>query len=171
MQHECLKSNIEFNVQINGNIYFMINNLIPQGKLETLIGDHIKDAIIAINSSDNTYRNIMVMLGIINNCYEFRVYDSGIEFEIETMLNLGIKPITTHEEIGGTGIGFISTFETLKECKASLIIEERQKPSTNNYTKAIIIRFDRKNEYKICSYRANDIKSFNSGNRIIVEPI
>ena len=66
---------------------------------------------------------------------------------------------------GGTGIGFMTTFETLKECKASLIIEEYNK---QEYTKAVIIKFDDKNEYRIHSYRVEEIKNKTQNNRIII---
>ena len=47
----------------------------------------------------------------------------------------------------------MNTFDTLRKCKASLNIEEYNKPNKDNYTKAIIIKFDNKNEFKIKSYR------------------
>lgn len=100
MQTECYNSNIDFKLQVEGNIHYLINNIIPKNKLETLIGDHIKDAIIAINSSNNKYKSILAILGIKEDCYEFCVYDTGIEFEIETLLKLGIERITTHKEEG-----------------------------------------------------------------------
>ena len=37
------------------------------------------------------------------------------------------------------------------------IIEEIQKPNKTDYTKAIIIKFDNKNEYIINSYRSEEI--------------
>lgn len=100
MQTECSKYNIDFKLQVEGNIYYLINNIIPKNKLETLIGDHIKDAIIAINSSNNKYKSILAILGIKEDCYEFCVYDTGIEFEIDTLLKLGTERITTHKEDG-----------------------------------------------------------------------
>lgn len=169
MQTECYKNNIDFKLQIEGNVYYLVNNLISKNKLETLIGDHIKDAIIAINSCDNKYKSILVILGIKDNYYELCIYDSGIEFEIETLLKLGLERITTHKESGGNGIGFLTTFETLKECKASLIIEERHEIKEDDYTKSVTIRFDGKNEYRIRTYRVNDIKEKVIDNRIIIE--
>lgn len=169
MQAECKKNNIDFKLQVNGNIHHLINKLIPQDRLVTLIGDHIRDAIIAVNSSNNKFRSIVTFIGIKDNYYEFSVYDTGIEFEIETLVNLGTKPITTHKDTGGTGIGFITTFETLKETKASLIIEEKHKEMDNDYTKAVNIKFDGKGEYRINSYRANEIKEKDKKGRIIIE--
>ena len=74
-QSECKNNNIDFNLQINGNIFYMINNLIDKSRLVTLIGDHIRDAIIAINHSDNKNRSIIAILGMKDKYYEFSVYD------------------------------------------------------------------------------------------------
>lgn len=171
MSSEATKNGIDFNLKINGNINYMVENIIEQSKLETLLGDHIKDAIIAINSSNNTYKNILVVMGIIEDCYEVCIYDTGIEFEIETLLKLGLESITTHKDTGGSGIGFMTTFETLNHSKASLIIEEKHSMTNNDYTKAVRIRFDGKREYKIRSYRADEIKAKTEDSRIIIEKI
>ncbi len=169
MQSECKSRNIQFNLKVNGNIYHMINNKIPQGRLVTLIGDHLRDAIIAIDFSNNTFKSILAVLGENNGVYEFCVFDTGIEFEIDTLLNLGLKPATTHKDSGGTGIGFMTTFETMKETKASLIIDEMREMSNTDYTKSVTIRFDGKNEYRIKSYRSDEIKKKMKDNRIIIE--
>ena len=153
MQSECKKNNIEFKLQINGNIHHMINQIIPKDKLVTLIGDHLRDAIIAINSSNNSFKSIIAILGKADEFYEFCVFDTGIEFELETLLALGTKPITTHKDTGGTGYGFMTTFETLRATKGSLVIEEKHKMSENDYTKAVRIIFDGKAQYRISSYR------------------
>lgn len=169
MQSECIKNNIDFRLKIEGNIISLINNIIEKDRLVTLIGDHLRDAIIAINSGTNKFKSIIAILGIKDKYYEFCVYDTGVEFEIETLLKLGLEPVTTHKNTGGTGIGFISTFETINKCKASLIIQERNRKNTNDYTKAVIIRFDGKKEYRIKSYRADEIKKQAKDNRIIIE--
>ena len=160
---------IEYDVK-NTPIVDLVNKIIPTNRLVTLIGDHLRDAIIAINSGNNKYRSIVAILGTKDKIYEFCVYDTGIEFEIDTLIKLGLEPVTTHKDNGGTGIGFITTFETWKATKASLIIEEKHEMRDNDYTKAVIIRFDGKNEYKIRSYRAKDILKVLKSNRITIEP-
>lgn len=158
MQSECVKNKIDFQLQINGNIHHMINKYIEKEDLEILIADLIKNAIIAINHSENINKSILVRLGIIDGAYSLYVYDSGIEFEIDTLINLGIKPSTTHANDGGTGMGWMNTFDTLKKYKASLVIEEYGKPVEDNFTKVIRIIFDKENTYKISSYREEEIK-------------
>lgn len=169
MQSECKSKNIQFNLQINGNIYHMINNKIAQNKLVTMIGDHLRDAIIAIEFSKNSFKSILAILGENNGLYEFCVFDTGIEFKIDTLLKLGLEPATTHKDSGGTGIGFMTTFETMSETKASLIINEMHEMNNTDYTKSITIRFDGKNEYRIKSYRSDEIKKKLKDNRIIIE--
>ncbi len=158
MRQECINNNIDFKLKLETEIYHLVNKIIPTNKLETLIGDHIRNAIIAINSSENTYKSILVIIGRKNKNYELCIYDGGIEFEIETLEKLGKERVTTHAKTGGSGIGFMTTFTTLKECKASLTIKENHKLKNNDYTKAIIIKFDGKNEYNISSYREDKIK-------------
>ena len=153
MQSECNKNKIEFMLKIEGNIKQMTNNAVAKEDLEILLADHIKNAIIAVNYTENINRTIMVRLGKIDSIYGINIYDSGAEFERETLDNLGKKPSTTHSEEGGTGMGFMNTFETLEKYKASIIIEEFNKPSKDNYTKLISIKFDNQNEFKIKSYR------------------
>ena len=157
MKAECEKNNIDYQVQIKGNLYHMTNNYIAKEDLEILLADHIKNAIIAINHSKNTNKSILVRIGLIDGIYGLHIYDTGIEFEIETLKQLGKKPATTHAEEGGTGMGFMNTFDTLKKYKASMTIKEIGKPNKDNYTKIIIIKFDQNNEFKITSYRQEKI--------------
>ncbi len=166
MQNECKKNNIDFTLRLTSDIYQLINNIIPKNKFETLIGDLIRNSIIAINYSSNKNRAIMIILGIKDNTYEFSIYDTGIEFKIETLSKLGLERATTHADTGGTGIGFITTFETLKYCNASLIITEFSDKNFN-YTKSITIKFDSKNNYIIETYRADQ---FPENQRVKIYP-
>lgn len=153
MQFECYKNEIRFDLQICGNIYKMINNVINKETLEILLADHIKNAIIAVKHSENSNKSILVKLGKIDDCYGVCIYDSGIEFKEETLKTLGKKPSSTHLDEGGSGMGFLNTFDTLNKYKASLIIDEIGMPCEENYTKVIMIKFDEKNEFKVNSYR------------------
>lgn len=100
MSTEATKSSISLDVKINASINYMVEDIISESALETLLGDHIKDAIIAINCSNNTNRRILVVISIVDRCYEINFYDTGIEFEIDTLIKLGKEQITTHKETG-----------------------------------------------------------------------
>lgn len=62
----------------------------------------------------------------------------------------------------------MTTFETLSKTKGSLIIEEKYPINNVDYTKVIKIRFDNKNEYRINSYRAEEIRKQNKDERILI---
>ena len=147
---------INFSLKVNGSIPYMVEHVIVKGKLETMIGDHLQDALIAVNASDNPNRSVLAVIGLVGEHYEFTVFDSGIPFEIDTLVRLGNERITTHSATGGSGIGFMTTFETMREYGASLVIDEKE-PSSANYSKSITIRFDSKNQYIIKTYRAGSI--------------
>ena len=169
MQAECIKNKIDFVIKVSGNIHHMTNKFVEKETLEILIADLIKNAIIAINYSKNINKSILVKLGIIDGIYSIYVYDSGIEFEIKTLINLGQKPSTTHAESGGTGMGFMNTFDTLNKHNASIEINEIGKESKDNYTKYIAIKFDNKHEFSINSYRKEQIEKLNNNENIILE--
>ena len=171
MQSECVKNKIDFQLQLSGNIYTMINHYISVEELEILLADHIKNAIIAIGYANSVNKSILVRLGKLDRNYGLYIYDSGIEFEIETLLNLGKKPSTTHKDNGGTGMGFMNTFDTLRKHKASFVIEEYGKPVKDNFTKALKFKFDNKNEFKIYTYRKKEIKNKDEENTLIVEKL
>lgn len=171
MQSECFKNKINFILNIKGNIYYMTNHFISVDKLEILLADFIKNSIIAINCSKNINRTILLVLGYVNNSYELCISDTGIEFEIDTLRNLGCTATTTHKDTGGTGYGFMNTFDTLREFKASLVIEEIGLPNISNYTKSIKVIFDNKNEFIIRSYRYNEMKNLQFNSKAILEEL
>lgn len=149
MQSECLKNNITFELKLSGNVHHIINKYISVDEFEILLADHIKNAIIAINSSNNNNRSILVKIGMFSGIYSIYFYDSGAEFNKEILSHLGKIPITTHKDTGGTGFGFMNTFETLNKYNASIEIKQIGPPSINNYTKYIVIKFDGKHDFKI----------------------
>lgn len=169
MQSECTQNKIEFQLQVIDSIFYMINHYINKDDLKILLADHIKDAIIAINHSDNINKSILVKIGKIAGIYGVYFYDSGIEFEIDTLVKLGNKPITTHKDEGGTGMGFVNTFKALSKSNASLEIEEIGKPTKDNYTKILKVEFDNKNEFRIKTYRKEEIKSKKIENKLIIQ--
>lgn len=165
LQSECDKNNIDFIVKIECDIQHILENYISKSQLETLLGDMIRNSIIAINHSQNSFKSIMLIFGIKDGFYEICIFDSGIPFEAATLVNLGLQPASTHLDEGGTGIGFVTTFETINSCNASFIINEK---TNNNYTKSLEIMFDNKQEYIIISNRIDEIKKHNTINRHIL---
>lgn len=166
---EAVESNIDFDLKINGKVKGLVQ-IIPQIDLINIISDLVKNAFIAIKHTEltNTYRSVLINIGMIEDEYELRVEDSGIHFDINTLINLGKQKTTTHADTGGSGIGFMTVFEIMNKTDASIIIDEYSS-NPNGYSKAVTIRCDDKNEYTIRSYRAYEIKaSCEDGHNIII---
>ncbi len=166
MSQKSMAINIEFDLMINGDISFMAENIIDENQLTTLISDLIENAIIAIKPCST--RRILVNLGKNNEGYFIEVADSGIPFEIDTLVHLGTMKITTHKHEGGSGIGLSNAFDLFRQYNASFIIEEFIN-SDLSYTKKLIVSFNGKGQYIVKSPRAEQIKSSPFKTNLIVE--
>ena len=151
-QHICYKEKISFYFRLIEDISDF-SKYINESDLEILIADLVKNAIISIQQSNSTNKCILIKLGKTHGINFIYVYDSGIEFDINTYLTLGISPSSTHLDCGGTGMGFLNIFDTLNTSKSSLSISEIGPISEDNYTKSIAIKFDGLNNFNIYSYR------------------
>lgn len=148
----CQSEQINFQLNVGGDIRQMIEHAIPRKALEDIIGVHVQNAINAVMMSDGSFRNILVYIGMSENSYALSVHDGGISFSPETLIKLGTQRVTTRADKGGSGIGFMTTFETMKECKASLVIKEKE-PESAGFSKSVTIRFDGQHRYIIRTYR------------------
>ena len=130
-------------------------------KLQTILADLIENAINATVQSE--LKRILISFNVENGIHEFCVQDSGIPFEVETIIDLGVKKTTTGYREGGSGIGYMTTFEILHEYDASLIITEYE-PERSDFTKSITVRFDGRAELLLLTHRAEDINKICSKN-------
>ena len=154
MQLKAANKEINFDFFAAYGIKEIAESQISAEKLSTLLADLIENAIIAVSCSE--IKKVSVTLGIAEGCFEINIKDSGVPFEVETFANLGIKKSTAYADAGGSGIGYLTIFEILKETDASFIINEYN-PIDCVFTKSIIICFDGKCGYSINSFRANEI--------------
>lgn len=148
---------IDFNLSVSATVDEVIDKYISQTDLQTLICDHIKDAIIAVDAKNENNGKILVELSTENDNYIITVFDSGVDFELDTLAKLGRERVTTHADSGGSGIGFMTTFNTLRKSYASLIITEFANKSP--FSKSVSIRFDGNTAFIIQSYRKEELKS------------
>jgi hypothetical protein len=146
-------NNIMFKLKLMGSIVYLTENAIELGKLETMIGDLLQNALVAVNAKDAYARSVMAIIGEVGDYYKISVLDSGIPFEADTLIRLGMERVTTHADSGGSGVGFMKTFETTRESEASLIISENK---SGMFSKSITVRFDGENQYIIETYRPDD---------------
>ncbi len=138
---------IDFNLTVSSTVDEVIGKYISQTDLQTLLCDHIKDAVIAVDRYGESGGKILVNLSKQNDNYCIDIYDSGVAFEPETLSKLGLERVTTHADSGGSGIGFMTIFETLRKAYASLIITEFE--NRTPFSKSVSFRFDSKSSFII----------------------
>lgn len=156
--------NIDFDLIVGRDLNFLVNHIITLTDLETLLCDHIKDAIIAVDSNEGVRGRILISISANDDIYEISVKDNGIDFEPDTLVRLGTERVTTHEDEGGSGIGFITTFETLRKSHASLIITEFEQKTP--FSKSVAFRFDGLERFIINSPRADVLRTHTDRNDI-----
>ena len=92
-------------------------------------------------------------IGCIADTPAIQIFDSGIAFSPEVLSMFGKKPITTHADDSGSGIGLMQTAAFLREQHASLIIEEF---TSGTYTKKVAVLFDNQNGYTLYTCRSEE---------------
>ena len=157
---------IDLDLTVSSTTDEIIGKYISQTDLQTLISDHIKDAMIAVETIGAENGRILVELSEKNGSYAITVFDNGVDFEIATLAKLGKECVTTHAENGGSGIGFMTTFETLRKAHASLVITEFENKTP--FSKSIAFIFNGDNNFIIQSYRSSQLKAAINRDDVII---
>ena len=147
---------ISFDLTVSEEPYYLVNNIISQTDLQTLLCDHIKDAIIAVESAGITDGRILVTIEKKDSIFEIAIRDNGVDFDVDTLARIGKEQVTTHADDGGSGIGFMTTFETLHKTKGSLIITEYEQKTP--FSKSVAFVFDGLNRFVISTYRKEELE-------------
>ncbi len=153
MQEKAMSKDIVLSASGDPGIADLVERTIEEEDLKTLAADMLENAIIA-----NTYNhgsNVYFVIGYFGKHLAIYVYDSGIPFTKEVLLDLGIQKHTTHEADGGSGIGLMTIFELVRKYRATYIIDEYSTP-TGPYTKRITIVFDKRRKYILNTSRPKE---------------
>jgi len=170
MFNKASEKDIDFDLILSGSVTYMTENIITELQLETLISDLAQNSIISVEARGSGLKKILLNIGVTDNCYRLTVEDSGIPFDIETLLNLGKSKVTTHANNGGSGTGLMSAFKIMRDTGASLVITENPtKPQA--CCKSVAVVFDGKNEYIIKSFRADDIEKKCQRSDVVIEAL
>ena len=164
MFNKAKENGVILELTLAGSVTFMVENIISDSELRTLLADLIENAIIATKASIS--KKILVFIGISNSSYLINVMDSGIPFEVNTIVDLGLKRATTHADDGGSGIGLVMAYQVIKEHHASFIIEEYS--GNNIYTKKLSVKFDGLEQYIVKSDRYNEIRSLSPREELVL---
>ncbi len=166
--NKTYENEIDFNFNIRGNLSDMISNIVSESDLNTLLADIIENALIS--TKYNNAHHILAIFDAKNPNFSIDIFDSGEKFELNVLLNFGIKKITTHGDDEGSGIGLMTTYEILSKYKASFLIEEFD-TINSYYTKKVSIVFDSRNLFILKSKRTpEEIYLLSKRNDLIYRP-
>jgi signal transduction histidine kinase len=140
---------ISFDLSVSGSVKYLIEHIIDESDLNTLLADLVDNAIIATKQCEK--KHIMSYIGIYHDFYRIDIYDSGVPFEVETIADIGLKRTTTHLNDGGSGIGLMTAFEILSKYQASFEIDQRL--HNDLFEKKVSVCFDTLGQYRLKSNR------------------
>ena len=146
---KAVSRGIDFSLSVSAAADEVIGKYLSRTELQTLLCDHIKNAVIAVEAKGEENGKIYVSLSEKNGCYEIGIFDSGIPFEIATLDRLGKEPATTHADM--------TTFRVLEKARASLMITEFENPTP--FSKSVVFRFDGASAFIISSCRGEELKA------------
>lgn len=156
MQKQAHLKQIDFSTNISLELTYFVPSVISSEDLVRLLADLIENAIIA--TTNCAHRKIQLQIYLHRNIPVIELSDSGIPFEVASLINIGHRPFTTHAESGGSGIGLMDIWKIKTSYNASLQITEYEK--SNPFSKKITFLFDNKNQYLITTWRCEEIIPF-----------
>lgn len=160
-------SGVTFDISLSADLNNIIEDKICEKDLNTIILDLAENAIIAAESFSPRY--VLLVTEMQNENLWISIYDSGEYFQPNVLLNMGLKRVTTHKKTGGSGIGLMTTFELLRNCRASFIINENI--SNDNYRKSVSVCFDDLSQFRLFTNRTDIIKALNKRSDIIINEL
>lgn len=153
MQQKASEKGTDFVVSVTCDMDSFLRKTISEEDLNTLLADFLENAMIA--AAHNSSRHVLLNIDKTDSFYHISIFDSGIPFSKEVLVNLGLQQYTTHKEEGGSGIGLVTSYELIKKYNASLIIEEYAQDS-GLYTKKVSLIFNRLGQYTLYTCRDSE---------------
>ncbi|MBQ8189528.1 MAG: HAMP domain-containing histidine kinase [Lachnospiraceae bacterium] len=150
MYAKAQANDITLAVNVEANVDFLSTTTISEGELNTMISDLLENAIIATSYTDN--KRILFTIGMLGNALSISVFDSGIPFAKEVLVDFGREKHTTHGDTGGSGTGLMAIYELARKHRATIAIEEYD-IEQYHYTKRIAITFNKRNNYILNTLR------------------
>lgn len=150
MQRKALDHDVTFVAAISCDLVPITEKYLSESELNTLLADLLENALIATRY--NRSHHMLLQIDFLEKTYAISVYDSGIAFSKEVLVNLGLQNYTTHKDDGGSGIGLVSTFDLAQKYNASLVIDEYM-PGSGLYSKKLSLVFNRLGQYNLYTYR------------------
>lgn len=154
MTKEASENKINFQFHYGEDFFTESGEDIKETDIVHLLSDSLENAIIATKFAGGKFIELSMLK--IKGFPLISISDSGIPFELDTYMNLGLQKASTHLDTGGSGIGLMDLWELKEKYKATLYIDEH--PEDANMTKRIVYIFDKKNRYMISTDRFKELQ-------------
>lgn len=164
MSERARANNISFSCTIIPEALNALPVNLPSGKLSHLLSDLLENSIIACSYA--TVKQIQLQIYQTRGFFTVEISDSGIPFEIPTLISFGLKKASTHLDHGGSGIGLMDIWKIKEETHASIHIHEYETASP--FSKKIYLVFDKKSKYIIHTWRDQEIVPLINRNDLIL---
>ena len=155
MDKQAQSKNISFAAYIQDDFAEHILKDVESADINHMLSDLLENAIIA--TAGSTISKIRLQMYYYQNASVIEIADTGIPFEVPSLLQLGLTPLTTHADSGGSGIGLMDLWSLKKKYRASLHITEY--PESNSFHKKIGLVFDKADRYLLSSPRFEELAS------------
>lgn len=158
---EAQEKNILFEICCNNfpksKARFLIDNdLITERALLQIVKDIVRNAMNAIECSDNENGHIFITMGLnCENAYELEFYDNGAEIPLNIIAKFGER----YNTVTGTGNGIADILEALSYSNASFYVEEYS-IEADDFSKSFSICFDGKGRRQIRTNRKVEIERY-----------
>ena len=151
MELQSLRDNISFSVHFGTSLEQFIPNTIAEIDVMHTVDDLLKNAFKSTLKQDT--RMVQLQFYKLGKHFVIEVADSGIPFELESLVNMGLEKRTTYED--GSGIGLIEIWDIKEKYGATYHLEEY--PVAAPFTKRISIILDKKNRYSVRTNRKAEL--------------
>lgn len=159
MARKAMEEGNQFDVILHGSVKYMVEHIISEEDLSTLLADLLENARIANRGQPQKY--ILLLIGIEDDHYRIDVLDSGVPFAAEPLVHFGKARYTTYAKEGGSGIGLMTIHEIIMKNVASFVLDDTAETVKDGpFVKKISISFDGKRECCIRSDREDFLKKF-----------
>jgi len=148
---EALQKQIAFSVHFGTDLVNFVPKDISESDLVHTIDDLLKNAFKSTLTREK--RMVQLQFYKLGKHFVIEVADSGIPFEVKSLVNMGLEKLTTYPD--GNGIGLVDIWNTKERCGATYHIEEYA--NATPFSKKISLTFDKKNRYSIRTWRKQEI--------------
>ena len=151
MDASAAEHGIVFSVHMGTSLGDFIPSAVSESDLVHTADDLLKNAFKSTLTREK--RIVQLQFYKLGKHLVIEVADTGIPFEIKSLVNMGVEKYTTYAD--GSGIGLMDIWSTKEKYGATYHLDEYENGAP--FAKKISLTFDKKNRYSIRTWRKEEI--------------